>query len=125
MIRILLVYLLPVGLALAAGYLLWKGIAQALGKLRQVEYVYVRYRDGVLTLKKEGTVSEEEVNFKPGGTWQDLGPKQLAAHCGGVNWYFYPSGHLVEIGSDEEAAISRCLRFADNTGLLEAEISTE
>jgi hypothetical protein len=124
MIRILTL-LIPAGLIMLAGYFLWTWLKQGVAALTSIEYFYVRYRDGILTLKKESRGSEEEVQFVPGESWRDLTPRQLAASVGNVDWYLYPSGHEVDAASEEEEAIHRCLRFANNTGLLEAEILTE
>jgi len=125
MFRLLLVVLVPGVLIAGACYFLWKGVKQLMKTWNRVEFIYVRFRDGVLVLNKTSRTGSEEIEFKAGQAWCDLGPKQLAAHTGGINWFHYPSGHPVEAATDEEVAIQRCLRFADNTGLLAAELSTE
>jgi hypothetical protein len=125
MIRLLLVILVPGALILAAAYYIAKGMRAALRAWNKVEFVYVRFRDGILVLKKTSRFGEEEIQYKTGQAWNDLGPKQLAAHTTGINWFHFPGGQPVEVATEEEVAIQRCLRFADNTGLLAAEQATE
>ncbi len=121
----LLVLLLPAGFFMLAGYFVWKGIKQAATAFAKVEFVYVRFRDGVLVLKKQSRFGEEEVQFTPTQEFSDLAPKQLAAHASGASWFTFPDGFTVNKGSREAVAIERCLRYAHNTGLLAAELSTE
>lgn len=125
MIRLLLTILVPGALVLAAVYYIAKGVKAALKAWNKVEFVYVRFRNGILVLNKTSRFGEEEVQYKTGQAWDDLAPKQLAAHTTGVNWFHFPGGQPVEAATEEEAAIERCLRFADNTGLLAAEQATE
>ena len=117
----LLVILAPLFLGLLAIYFIGRGLMG----VSQAKFEYVRFRNGILTLRKQGLFSGEDVNFKPGGDWQDLQPAQLATHAGGIDWYQYPSGHPVSTRGDERQAIERCLLFAHNTKLLEAEMVTE
>ena len=125
MLRLLATLLIPGLFVFAAGYFIWKGVKQAIRAFQKVEFVYVRFRDGVLVLKRQSRFGEEEIQFKAGQAWDDLAPKQLAASTTGINWFHFPGGHPVTVASEEEEAIQRCLRFADNTGLLQAEVTTE
>lgn len=125
MLRLLLTILVPAALVGLAGYFIWKGIKEAASALSRVEFVYVRFRDGVLVLRKKTRFGEEEVQFTPTQEFQDLAPKQLAAHAGGASWFTFPDGFAVDKNSEEAQAIERCLRYAHNTGLLQAEAATE
>lgn len=125
MLRLLLTLVIPGALVALAGYFVWRGVSQAIGAFSKVEFVYVRFRDGVLVLKKKSRFGEEEVRFAPSSEFSDLQPKQLAAHASGASWFTFPEGHTVDKNSEEAQAIERCLRFAHNTGLLQAEAATE
>ncbi len=125
MLYFLLTVVVPSALVGVAGYFFYTGVRNAIGAFKKVEFVYVRFRDGVLVLKKTSRFGEEEVQFSPTQEFQDLAPKQLAAHASGASWFTFPEGHTVDQGSEEAAAIERCLRFAHNTGLLRAEALTE
>ena len=125
MLRLFATLLLPAGFLLVAGYFICKSIAEGIRAFSKVEFVYVRFRDGVLVLKKQSRFGEEEVQFTPTQEFSDLAPKQLAAHASGASWFTFPDGFTVDRSSKEAVAIERCLRFAHNTGLLQAEAATE
>lgn len=125
MLKFLLTLLIPGALVLAASYFVWRGVKQMIGAFSKVEFVYVRFRDGVLVLSRQSRFGEEEVQFTPTQEFSDLAPKQLAAHASGASWFTFPDGFTVERESEEAVAIERCLRFAHNTGLLQAEAATE
>jgi len=125
MLRLLLTLLIPGALVLAAGYFVLKGVRELISSFNKVEFIYVRFRDGVLVLKKQSRFGEEEVQFTPTQEFSDLQPKQLAAHASGASWFTFPDGHDVIRDSKEAVAIERCLRYAHNTGLLQAEAATE
>ena len=117
----LLVPVFIAGFLFLAGYYLFQGLKA----LNKVEFVYVRFRDGVLVLKRKGRFGEEEISFKPHALADTSQPKLLAANAGSVEWFSYPDGHPISANSEEGQAIVRCLRFAENTGLLQAELVTE
>jgi hypothetical protein len=117
----LLIILLPMLFIGYAGYLVWGLIREALAP----RFEYVRFRDGILTLKKISILKEEEIQIKPGANWESLSPKELASGADKIDWYLFPDGFQLKSKSPEMAAVSRCLRMASNTKLLQAELGSE
>lgn len=133
MLRLLLTLVIPGALIFLAGYFICRGLKQAIVAFSKVEFIYVRFRDGVLVLKRQTRFGGEEIRFATGQAFlteqarEDSAPELLVASTTEylqLNWFHYPSGHPVTADSEEEGAIARCLRFADATGLLAAEGDT-
>ena len=114
----LLIPLLASGLLIAGLWFLYRAFTQ-------VDFAYIRFRNGVLTLQRKGVWVTDEVEFKPGAEFDSLDSTQLVSLADRLDWYEFPSGHLIEAGSPEHEGITRALRFAHNTKLLAAELSTE
>ncbi len=131
MIRLLLTLVIPGALVGLAAYFLWKGLKQMVIAFSKVEFIYVRFRDGVLVLRRQTRFGQKEVEFATNDRFmtneprEDLTPTQLTPSSATLSWYHFPSGHPVTADSEEEEAIARCLRYAENTGLLAAEVNTD
>lgn len=87
-----------------------RAIAQKLSAI----WEYVRWRDGLLVLKRTSRIlgTEKEFTFKAAGGTTDT-----------PTWYHYPSGRKVT--RNMQAVINEKLRYAEFTGLRRVEEETD
>ena len=121
MLRLLIPFIIA-----GAMFLIGYSIYLAFTAITEVKYDYVRFRDGVLTLVRQSAFSEPaEVHFKPEGSIEELSAEHVAQFGTRLKWYTHPGGELLTNDDPELAAIGQALRYAQNTGLLDAEKATE
>lgn len=111
------------GLVAFATFWLVKRFQGALNSLAQVEYAYVRFRNGELVLRRRGFFGEKDVTFIPEQEILALPASTATAITlqGQSQWFNKETGQMVRAGSSEQRGIQTALRFAKATGLLEAE----
>ena len=125
MFRLILTIVPSVLFAGAVGYIMYsilKYFQVSINKIFQAEYIYVRFRNGELVLRKKNIIGEKEVSFIPEQEILALPAETaLAITLQGQSQWFTKEGRMVANGSPEDKAISEALRFAKATGVLEVE----
>ena len=113
-----------IALLIALGGFIW-GVFTVVKGLAKVDFLFVRFRDGVLVLSKETRFASVEQEFTPGKPWKKMNALQLAECIGNIDWFQFPTGAPIKKNSAIHKAIQECLRGAENVGILEAEAATD